>query len=179
MSSVTYAAKPVEDQHVFNLARWIEVLADPELDKLEGRVETDRYGNIVMSPPPSFSHSTRQTEILLALDRLIEHGVVRGECPLSTAGGMRGVDAVWASQARIDEGLRENVLVIAPEICVEVLSPRNRREEIEEKKRLYFEAGAEEVWLCDLKGEIFFYLSQAPGEAVCSRICPDFPEAIE
>ena len=178
MSTVTYAAEPVEDQHVFNLARWVEVLADPELEKIEGRVETDRYGNIVMSPPPSFSHSTRQTKILLALDKIIGHGVVRGECPVSTTGGVRGVDVIWASQAKIDKGLRENVLTVAPEICVEVLSPRNRREEIEEKKQLCFEAGAEEVWLCDLEGEMFFYLADSRGDTGRSRICPGFPEEI-
>jgi Uma2 family endonuclease len=34
---------------------------------------------------------------------------------------------------------------LAPEICVEVLSPNNRWENIEEKIDLYLEAGAEEV----------------------------------
>jgi len=36
--------------------------------------------------------------------------------------------------------------VIAPEICVEVISPRNSPEEMAEKRALYFAAGADEVW---------------------------------
>ena len=55
------------NQEAFNLARWAEVMDDPDLARVEGRVETDRYGNILMTPPPGFSHSTHQTEIILKL----------------------------------------------------------------------------------------------------------------
>jgi hypothetical protein len=43
--------------------------------------------------------------------------------------------------------------VLAPEICVDVLSPRNTQAEMREKTGLYFDAGAQEVWLCSVSGE--------------------------
>ena len=42
-----------------------------------------------------------------------------------------------------------------------------------EKKVLYLEAGAEEVWLCSLEGELSFYNSS--GEIDYSQRLPDFP----
>ncbi|MFT5468325.1 MAG: Uma2 family endonuclease [Verrucomicrobiales bacterium] len=52
-----------ENQTEFNLKRWDEVLVDPRLSRIEGRVETDRHGNIVVMLPPGFSHGSRQMEI--------------------------------------------------------------------------------------------------------------------
>lgn len=104
-------------------------------------------------------------------------GRVRPECPLSTSGGVKGIDIVWISHQRVAEGLRQNVLTIAPEICVEVLSLGNTRAEIEEKKRLYFEAGAEEVWIAAPDGEIAFF--DGTGEREASGLCPRFPVRVK
>lgn len=69
--------------------------------------------------------------------------------------------------------------IAAPEICVEVLSPSNKRGEIEEKRRLYFEAGAREVWICERSGQIRFFLKAAPAkDAGRSALCPDMPVKI-
>lgn len=47
------------------------------------------------------------------------------------------------------------------------------------KKKLYFDAGAEEVWFCDQEGSIAFYTKDIPDEAaVSSCYCPDFPQRI-
>jgi hypothetical protein len=48
-------------QTAFNLKRWAELLADPELARLPHRIETDRHGHILMSPPPapSLENETR------------------------------------------------------------------------------------------------------------------------
>jgi Uma2 family endonuclease len=104
-------------------------------------------------------------------------GAAYAECPLSTTGGVKGIDIVWVSHQRVEEGLRNNVLTIAPEICVEVLSPANTRAEIEEKKRLYFEAEAEEVWIVSPEGEVAFFGKS--GELDLSVLCPAFPAKIE
>ena len=58
-------------QTAFNLRRWSELLRDPELARFEGRVETDRHGHIVMSPPPAASHGSYQFRIGALLDRLM------------------------------------------------------------------------------------------------------------
>jgi len=51
MAMLTLELPAREKQTPFNLSRWTELLADRELAKVEGRIETDRYGRIIMSPP--------------------------------------------------------------------------------------------------------------------------------
>ncbi len=169
----------VGDQEAFNLARWEEVLNDPDVARVEGRVETNRYGEIIMTPPPGFDHSNRQGEILLLLRSQTDGGKVLPECPISTSEGIRAADVIWISGERLKRALKGEVLTEAPEICVEVLSPRNRKGEIEEKVALYFGAGADEVWICDLEGKMLFYLKAAQGTPGKSAIYPEFPERIE
>ena len=60
----------------------------------------------------------------------------------------------------------------APEICVEVLSPSNSKPEMEEKRALFFEAGAQEVWICGFDGKMEFYTADL---SAASRLCPMFP----
>ncbi|MFI3119775.1 MAG: Uma2 family endonuclease, partial [Methylococcaceae bacterium] len=45
----------------------------------------------------------------------------------------------------------------APEICVEVVSPSNSKEEMTNKAQLYLQAGAEEVWVAWENGVIDYY----------------------
>lgn len=169
----------IRDRHAFNLARWKEICANPELLKVEGRIESDAYGHILISPPPGFSHSRIQYRIAFLLGEALGHDGASTECPVSTRKGIRGVDSVWISAPRRQEALRENVLIIAPEICVEVLSPGNTRAEMNEKRSMLFEAGAEEVWFCDESGRMFFFMRSAPAEAVAtSTLCPDFPASV-
>jgi hypothetical protein len=52
MATVTIELPAQEQQTEFNLRRWAELLECPELAKVEGRIETDRHGHIMMSPPP-------------------------------------------------------------------------------------------------------------------------------
>ena len=169
----------IEDQQEFNLRRWREICADPALNAIEGRVETDRFGQIIMTPSAGFSHSDFESDILTRLNALLSCGKARPECPISTSGGVRAADVAWISDERLKTALQENILVQAPEICVEVLSRSNTRNEITEKKRLYFEGGAEEVWICDLNGGMhFFGRNTCDDELGASAICPGFPERV-
>lgn len=45
----------------------------------------------------------------------------------------------------------------ASEICVEILSPSNTQPGIDEKRALYFDAGATEAWICNLDGSLSFF----------------------
>ena len=47
MAMLTFELPVHEKQRGFNLRRWAELLADRELARIEGRIETDRYGYIV------------------------------------------------------------------------------------------------------------------------------------
>ncbi len=166
----------ITDQHAFNLARWAEMVVDPEIAALNCSVETDRYGHVLMMSVPGFGHAGFQSEIVRALHRCLPEGKALGECRISTSEGIKGADAAWISQARRRRAVNNDLLVIAPEICVEILSAANTRAEMDEKKALYFEAGADEVWLCDRKGRMFFFLKSAPEVAAeASGLCPAFP----
>jgi Uma2 family endonuclease len=175
---LTIELPSIEGQAAFNLKRWQEVLADPLLTKLPHRIETDRHGHIVMSPPPAFSHSQRQGKIVGLMVKLLSEGQALPECPLSTSDGVKAIDVAWLSATREEHLERPVALERAPEICVEIMSPSNKMSEIQEKRALYFEAGAQEVWICGLEGKLTFYV--APGSEVgASRLCPTFPQEVE
>ena len=176
--SETPAMPEIRDQEAFNLKRWDDLCADPVLAALDHRIETDRFGHIIITPPPGFDHGDYQTQIAFLLRHTIGEGKPVTETPISTSEGVRAADVAWISLERLARSRKRNVLTIAPEICVEVLSPSNLRREMEEKKRLYFEAGAEEVWICDMEGRLFFYLASAPDVAGRSALCPSCPETI-
>src|ERR1051325_4807350 len=99
MATLTIELPPQRQQTAFNLRRWTELLGDPELAKIEGRIETDRYGHIIMSPPPAPSHGSYQSEIAHLLRTKLRRGRVLTECPISTADGVKAADVAWASPA--------------------------------------------------------------------------------
>ena len=63
MATLTIELPSQRQQTEFNLRRWDELLADHKLAKIEGRVETDRHGHIIMSPPPAANHGSFQFQI--------------------------------------------------------------------------------------------------------------------
>lgn len=179
MAGLTIQLPTQLEQTEFNVRRWEEVLEDPTLAKIVGRIETDRHGQIIMSPPPAPDHGENQFSIGHLLKLFLPKGKVLTECPISTADGVRLADVVWLSQERNAQARERALFRKAPEICVEVFSPANSRSEMEEKKALYFEAGAMEVWFCDRRQRMTFFLGpDSPGEKA-SRLCPEFPEQID
>jgi Uma2 family endonuclease len=176
---MTIELQPLEMQTAFNIKRWSEILKDPELARLPHRIETDRHGHIVMTPPPVPFHGQKQSFLSAALQRLLPQGTVITECPVSTSDGVKAIDVAWLDAPRGQE-IRDAVCLIrAPEICLEVLSPSNTPAEIREKMDLYFEAGAREVWICNQDGTIDFHYHGNPNIHSRSEICPDFPSKIE
>ena len=79
---ITIELPDLESQRAFNLARWAEILDDPRLAKLPERIETDRHGHILMTPPPAFRHSLRQDHIIGFLHSLMPRSNVAGMPPL-------------------------------------------------------------------------------------------------
>jgi Uma2 family endonuclease len=166
------------DQTEYNLRRWEELLDDPELARIEGRIETDRHGQIIMSPPPSPNHARYEYRIARLLEDLLPNGEPMTEGPISTADGVKAADVVWASRESLRAIGNRACFTKAPEICVEVLSPRNSKGEIDEKRRLYFDVGAKEVWVCSLKGEMTFYGAKSDTPLASSKLCPKFPKKV-
>lgn len=178
MAALTIELLEQDEQTEFNLRRWDELLRNPELRRIEGRVETDRHGHVLMGPPAAFGHGNRQATIASLLRSLLPAGRVAVECPISTRDGVRAADVAWISEARLAEIGESVCLRRAPEICVEVLSPDNSRREMAEKKALYFAAGAEEVWFCDQAGRMSFFNSADALAGSSSTRCSAFPREI-
>ena len=179
MATLTLELPPHKAQTTFNLRRWAAVLADPELAKFEGRVETDRHGHVIMSPPPAPTHGSFQARIASLLDRFMTTGRVLTECPISTADGVKAADVAWASPALMQELGRRACFPRAPEICVEVVAPSDTEAEIQEKLALYFDAGAKEVWTCAESGAMSFFGARGARPMRASQLCLQFPKRIE
>ena len=159
-------------------AAWSRALRDPSLRDLPYKIETNEYGQLVMSPT-RLKHGRYQSRINILLTELAARpGESIVEYAIETAKGVKVPDVVWISEersAQIPEDAEASH--IAPEICIEVLSESNTRGEIEEKRRLYFERGASEVWTCDMQGCIIFYGPE--GEIPASDLVPAFSRLVE
>ena len=84
------------DQHSLNHRRWDELLESGEMGLYETqRVETDRYGHLVLSPWAIARHGIYQSEAVGRLTKLMGVGRTITECPVSTSDGVKLVDAAW------------------------------------------------------------------------------------
>lgn len=157
---------------------WAEVCAIPWLKDIPAKIETNKDNKIIMSPASTW-HSHYESQITVLLARLMPGGRVFTECPIETTDGTRVADVAWMSKARFLPHKRSISLPIAPEICVEVLSPSNTRAEMLGKMKLYYAAGAEEVWLCDEHGNMEFFVKEQAEPVAQSALCPMFPLCVE
>ncbi len=132
--------------------QWSDVLADPTLRNLPYKIELNEYGKIVMTPA-SNRHGSMQVEIALRLSRIADVGKVITECSVDTRMGVKVADVAWCSPAFIDRHGLETPYSEAPDICVEIVSPSNSEKEMVEKRQLYFEQGAKEVWIVSEEGD--------------------------
>jgi len=156
--------------------KWEEVCEDQQLQNLPFKIELNKWGQIVMSPV-KIKHSFYQGRIQRLLESLLQTGEVMPECAINTSDGVKVADVVWCSDERFDQIQDEVSASIAPEICIEVKSIGNTLEEMEFKKKLYFEAQAMEVWICNEQGDITFYNEQ--NELTQSLLVPYFPKQIK
>jgi len=155
--------------------RWNELVRDPLLSKLPYKVETNARGQIVLSPHKN-RHTFQQKAVQKTLDELLSGGEAFQELAIVTSGGTKQADVVWTSDDRLTEMKQTgDPTTLAPEICVEIMSESNDWEEMHEKRALYREAGAEEVWVVDADGDVRFFGEE---ELDQSEIAPDFPDHV-
>jgi Uma2 family endonuclease len=129
---------------------WADVMANPYLKDLPFKIELNKWGKIEMSPA-SNEHGLMQVDVSAELRRK-PGGRVLVECSVATSNGVRVADVAWISDARLLSMGNVTPYAVAPEICVEVMSPSNTWPEMEMKAALYLGAGAEEVWIAGLDG---------------------------
>ena len=157
---------------------WRRAVEDPALNDLPYKVETNEYGQLIMSPV-KLVHGIRQAEIAALLrEHACQAGRVAVEIGIDTSKGVKAPDVVWMSIERWSELSRDaEALTRAPEICIEVLSDSNTGAQMDEKRALYFESGALEFWTCELDGRMRFF--SAAEELSASKLAPEFPHTID
>jgi Uma2 family endonuclease len=112
------------------------------------------HGEVVLVPPPKWEHEEMQDRIQVLLKRLAPEGSrVRMEMSFRPAAEYE----VW----RADVGLLtlgralttkpDEYLAGAPDLVVEVLSPGNTADEINDKMAICLENGCASFWVVDLK----------------------------
>ncbi len=175
---------PVSDQRSFPPAvpsrqpggmTWKDLCLAPQFRDLPFKIELNARGQIIMSPTRNF-HGFFAFKLGELMRKHLPRGEVIMECAVDTSDGTKEADAAWVSKARWAVIQAEYSSSIAPEICAEVLSQSNTREEMLLKKNLYLAAGAHEYWLCHEDGKLEFF--DASGPLRRSKMCPKFPQAI-
>jgi Uma2 family endonuclease len=158
--------------------QWAEVVKDPSLRNLPYKIELNAYGQILMTPHWPI-HSEIQSVLQDELGRRLKGGRAVQEYAIQTSAGVRVADVVWRTDERWSRIREVGALPapIAPEICIEVQSRSNSPAEMIEKRALYFEAGAMEVWVCNEAGELRFF--DPSGELDRSILVPSFPLKIQ
>ncbi len=135
---------------------WDEVINDPLLQNLPFKIELNKYGQILMSPA-SNRHGIIQSRASHKLQVHQKKGTVITECSIETSDGVKVADVAWASDEFITEFGETTPYPKAPEICIEIVSPSNTKEEIKHKVELYLAKGAMEVWVVNQKKEITIF----------------------
>jgi Uma2 family endonuclease len=154
---------------------WQDIINEPSLANLPYKIETNEFGQVIMSPTV-FLHGIYQSKIAELL-RLHLQGFTSLETAVQTSKGTKVPDVTWFGEEFFLLHQDAADLPMAPPICVEIISKTNSQREIIAKRKLYFERGAEEVWTCDLSGNLKFY--SANGEKSTSSLAPQFPQKIE
>jgi Uma2 family endonuclease len=130
------------------------LLTVEEFEKLKdtpgGRYEL-HHGELVVVPPPKFRHSRRQTRVR----RILERVCVGWYAEIEFAFRPLPQYEVWVADVGMisDERCRsiseDGWLDGSPDLIVEVLSPSNTAQEMNDRERICFEGGCTEFWIVD------------------------------
>jgi len=134
------------------LRRWAQLAADPDAPD---HYEINEYGEVIMSPRPSNDHQRIVTAVTTAIAQQLGPEAV-AEISVMTDRGIRVPDVVWMPPQKWQQSKGKTPLPLVPDLCVEVLSAGNTREEIAMKAGAYLRGGAREVIVVGLRGEIQF-----------------------
>lgn len=154
---------------------WQEVCNNPYLQDIPFKIELNQWGQIVMTPA-SNKHGFYQMKMGILLNQQMPEGEVISECSIETDDGVKVADIAWLSYHFLEKYDYETPYTQAPEICIEIMSPSNSMRQIQKKMMLYFNRGAQEVWLCNESGKIVFYNSS--GAINHSFLVPHCPKNI-
>lgn len=132
------------------IRRWSQLASDPNAPDY---YEINEFGELIMSPRPTNNHQRIVMAAAIAIERQLGPEAVV-EISVLTDRGIRVPDVVWMPPAKWLQQKDKTPLTAVPELCVEVLSPGNTREEIAMKAGAYLRGGGREVVVIGLGGEI-------------------------
>jgi Uma2 family endonuclease len=126
-----------------------EFLALPEHDENGNFFELSE-GKLLKVSPTGYPHARRMAVIADVLFHVLDrtkYDIIGGEAGIIMAGDpkatVRGMDlAVVPKENAVAQGM----LRTAPVLIVEVLSPSNETEDMEQKRKQYLDFGVPEVW---------------------------------
>ena len=150
--------------------RYRELCADPRFANLQGKLELDLWGRILMSPASNY-HGVLQSRLSQRLLPL--GGQAISEASEITAAGLLVAEVAWASADFMRAHAGETPFTRAPELCVEISSPSNSRKELREKVEAYLAAGALETWIVYPQSKRFEFFAHS-GPLQQSRFAVDF-----
>jgi Uma2 family endonuclease len=104
--------------------------------------------------------SNKRGRLQVYLGSLLERklkGIALIKCSIQTCEGVKVADVAWCSKEFIKQHGYETPYTSAPEICIEIVSPSNSKEEMTNKVSWYLQAGATEVWVVWEQGLIEYY----------------------
>jgi Uma2 family endonuclease len=156
------------------IRRWQELGADSDTPDY---YELNEYGEVIMPPKPTNDHQRTLGAVARALESQLGPEAVP-EISVLTDRGVRVPDVVWMPLARWEQCKGKTPLPFAPDICVEVLSPGNTREEIGMKTGAYLRAGAKEVIVVGLQGKVEFFGPQGKRSASALGIVLNLPASL-
>ncbi|MCW7537950.1 Uma2 family endonuclease [Aquabacterium sp. A7-Y] len=133
---------------------WLQLA---EQQDLPDRYELTEHGELVVSPKPTNRHQLLCAEVAFQLRTQLGGLAVVEAAVLTAAAGVRVPDVVWMPSERWKVVTTAEDLLEAPDLVVEVLSPGNRKTEVEHKVQAYLASGIREVIVIGLLGELDFH----------------------
>lgn len=139
--------------------------------------ELNEFGELIMSPRPSPGHQAVASEVAFQLRNQLGPRAAT-EVSIVTDRGVRCPDVIWMPSERWVACKGQHPLEVVPDLCVDVLSPSNTREEIAMKIRAYLRGGAREAIVVGLQGEIECFGAEGKRETSALGIVLELPQEL-
>jgi Uma2 family endonuclease len=182
MSTATTLSTPASYDPVVgqdNMANVVERLGNVPLNRIRSKpapgtatehdliVLAEKHGilcelidGVLVEKPMGYYESRIAARLIYSLEDYLERnpiGITAGESgPMQTLPGqvrMPDVSFVLSSRLSVETLKTQKVLLIAPDLAIEVISETNTKKEMARKLREYFEAGVQIVWYLDPETE--------------------------
>jgi Uma2 family endonuclease len=114
---------------------WQEIVNNKDLANLPFKIETNEFGQVVMSPT-KYIHGIYQSRLVTLIEQFLTNGITSSETAIATRKGVKVPDVAWSSYVFFNAHRDELDLSQAPELCAEIISPSNTEKEIAGKRKL-------------------------------------------